>query len=108
MAKFRKRAVEVVARQWWPPGDPRHDPAMVSHRKGNAVSPPDYRRVGDIFPLSTIPGMGDDVFFLRLNADADNVRIHPGDWIVEAGGKKWAVESDVFDAIYEPVEQPNG
>ena len=40
MAKFRKRPVVVEAVQWFPPGDPRHDPAMLSHRKGNSVIPP--------------------------------------------------------------------
>lgn len=103
MAKFRKKPVEVGAKQWWPPGDQRHDPEMLSHRKGNAVTPGDYRQKGDLWQFSTIPGMGDDIFLLRLYCGSD-VRVSPGDWVVTASGRKWAVEADVFEAIYEPAE----
>ena len=101
--KFRRRPAAVEATQWWPPGDPRHDPAMLSRRKGSTVTPGDYRQKGDLWQFSTIPGMGDDIFLLRLYCGSD-VRVSPGDWIVTANGRKWAVEADVFVSTYEPAE----
>lgn len=104
MPKFRKKLVVIEAVQWWPPGDEQHDPAMLSHRKGNSVTPGDYRQVGDLWQFSTIRGMGDDTFFLRLACRSD-VRVNPGDWIITGeSGKKWVCESTDFPGLYEPVE----
>lgn len=101
--KFRKKPVVVEAQQWFPPGDPRHDPAMLSDRKGNTVSPPDYRRVGDLYQFTTIRGMGDDIFLIRtLEGD---LKVRPGDWIITGvAGEKYPCKPDIFEATYEPVD----
>src|SRR5690606_31657544 len=108
MAKYRKKPVVVEAKQWFPPGDERHDPSMLTHRKGNSVSPPDYRRGGVRWQLSPLAGVGGD----RLNFRAANgdVRVSPGDWIVAdpASGDSWPVRADIFAATYEPVEAAGG
>ena len=70
-AKYRKRPVVIEAVQWWPPGDPRHDPKMLTHRKGNAVTPGDYRQSGDLYQFSTIKGMGDVIFLIRTGGPND-------------------------------------
>lgn len=104
MAKYRKKPVVVDAVQWWPPSDPRHDPSMVTHRKGNTVSPPDYRQAGDLFQFSEIPGMGDDIFMLAVTK-GDHVRVHPGDWIITGvEGEKYPCKASVFEATYEAVQ----
>ncbi len=102
MAKYRKKPVVIEAVQWWPPGDERHDPAMLSHRKGNAVDPPDYRKPGDLFQFSTIAGMGDDVFMIKtLEGD---MRVSPGDWIITGvKGERYNCKPDIFAATYEPA-----
>lgn len=104
--KFRKKPIVIEARQWFPPGDDRHDPAMLVHRKGNAVSPPDYRQVGDLY--LAIPGNlpnvgGPDVFMIRtLEGD---MKVSPGDWVITGvKGEKYACKPDVFEATYEPAE----
>lgn len=106
MPKFRKKPVIIEAVQWFPPGDERHDPSMLSHRKGNSVSPGDYRQTGDIYQLSEIKGMGcDDVFLIRTDGPNDNVTIHPGDWIITGiKGEKYPCKPDIFDATYEQIE----
>lgn len=102
-SKFRKKPIVIEAEQWWPPGDSRHDPQMLSNRKGHAVSPPDYRQVGDLFQLSTIPGMGDDIFFIKTLEG--NIKVSPGDWIITGiKGEKYACKPDIFESTYEPVE----
>lgn len=103
MGKYRKKAVVIDAVQWFPPGDDRHDPSMVVHRKGNTVDPPDYRQTGDLFQFSTIKGMGEDIFMLRtLNGD---VKIDPGEYIVTGvQGEKYPCKPDIFEAIHEPVD----
>lgn len=102
MAKFRKKPVVIEAVQWWPPGDPRHDPSMLTHRKGNAVDPPDFRQVGDLWQFTTIRGMGDDIFHVRtLEGD---LRVSPGDWIITGvKGEKYPCKPNIFEATYEPV-----
>lgn len=103
--KFRKKPVVIEAKQWFPPGDERHDPSMVTYRAGNAVSPPDYRQTGDIYPFSTIKGMGENIYFIRVGGVNDNVEIHPGDWIITGvKGEKYPCKPDIFEATYEPVE----
>lgn len=101
--KFRKKPVVIEAVQWFPPGDRHHDPAMLSHRKGNSVSPPDYRQPGDLYQFTTIPGMGDDKFFIKtLEGD---MQVSPGDWIITGvAGEKYPCKPDIFDKTYEPVE----
>lgn len=102
MARFRSRPVDVEAVQWFPPGDPRHDPAMLSHRRGNAVDPPDYRRAGDLYQFSEIRGMGDDIFMLRT--PKGDLKVAPGDWIVTGpGGDRTPIGDGEFAATYEPA-----
>lgn len=101
--KFLKKPVIIEAEQWFPPGDSRHNPAMLSHRKGNSVNPPDYRQAGDLFQFSPIKGMGDNIFMIRtLGGD---LRVSPGDWIITGvKGEKYPCKPDIFEATYEPVE----
>ncbi len=103
--KFRMKPVVIEAVQWFPPGDPRHDPSILSHRKGNAVTPGDYRQTGDIYQFSTIKGMGDDIFLIRVGGPNDNVTIHPGDWIITGlKGEKYPCKPDIFEATYGAIE----
>lgn len=100
MPHFRKKSFVVEAKQWFPPGDSRHDPSMLSHRKGNTVDPPDYRQVGDLYQLSTIKGMCDDVFMIKtLEGD---LKVSPGDWIITGiKGEKYPCKPDIFAESYE-------
>lgn len=101
--KFRKKPVVIEAVQWFPPGDERHDPTMLSHRKGNAADPPDYLQIGDIWQFSTIPGMGDHIFMIKtLEGD---LKVSPGDWIITGvQGEKYPCKPDIFEATYDPVD----
>lgn len=102
--KFRKRPVVIEATQWFPPDDPRHDPSMLSHRKGNTVNPPDYRQKGDLFQFSTIKGMGDDIFMIETLEGA--LKVSAGDWIVTGiAGEKYPVKPEIFEATYERVPE---
>jgi len=106
MAKYRKKPVVVEAQQWFPPGAPQHDPAMLSHRRGNSVDPPDYRRKGDIFCFAEgmNPGYGGDIYLIQIDGRNDNIEIKPGDWIVtDAQGNKSVCKPGDFDATYEPA-----
>lgn len=107
--KFRKKPIVVDAQQWFPPGDPRHDPKMLTIRKGNSVSTPDYRQKGDIYPFTTIKGMGaDNIYFIRTGGPNDNVEVHPGDWIITGiKGEKYPCNPDIFAATYEQADQPS-
>lgn len=106
MARYRKKPIVIEAVQWFPPGDERHDPSMLSDRKGNTVDPPDYRKSGDLYQFTTIKGMGDDVFFIRTGGPNDNVQVHPGDWIITGvQGEKYPCRPDIFEATYE-LETP--
>ena len=100
--KYRKKPVVIEAVQWFPPGDPRHDPSMVTHRKGNTVDPPDYLQPGDLYKFSSIPGMGDDVYMVRTLEGP--MRVSPGDWIITGvKGERYACKPDIFALTYEPV-----
>lgn len=101
--KFRKKPVVIEAQQWWPPGDSRHDPSMLSHRKGNAVEPGDYLQPGDLFQFSKVLGMGDDLFFVRtLEGD---MKVSPGDWIITGvKGEKYACKPEILELTYEPAD----
>jgi hypothetical protein len=102
MASYRKRPVVIEAEQWFPPGDDRHNPGMLSHRKGNTVDPPDYRKVGDLYQFTTIKGMGDDIFMIRT--PRGDLRVSPGDWIItNVDGTKYSCERELFELLYEPV-----
>lgn len=103
--RYRKKPVVISAQQWFPPGDPRHDPAMLTVRRGNAVTPPDYRQVGDLYLAMPggVPNIGgDDVFMIRtLEGD---MRVTPGDWVITGvQGEKYACKPDIFAQTYEPA-----
>lgn len=102
--KFRKKPVVIEAEQWWPPGDERHNPAMLSHRKGNSVKPGDYLQLGDLFasPGENIPGFPATYFVKTLEG---NMKASPGDWIITGiKGEKYPCKPDIFEATYEPAE----
>lgn len=102
MAKFRKKPIVIEAEQWWPPTDQRHNPDMLSHRKGNTVEPPDYRQPGDMYQFSCIRGMGDDIFMIHTLEGS--LRVSPGDWIITGvKSEKYPCKPDIFEATYEPV-----
>ena len=102
MSKFRMKPVVIEAEQWFPPGYGRHNPAMLSHRKGNSVDPPDYRQVGDLYQFSTIKGHADDIFFIRtLKGD---MVVSPGDWVITGvDGERYPCNPDIFTATYDLV-----
>lgn len=102
MPQFRKKPIVIQAEQWFPPGDPRHNPAMLSDRKGNSVDPPDYLQPGDLYQYSKVPGMGDHIFLVKtLEGD---LTVSPGDWIITGvAGEKYPCKPDIFEATYEPV-----
>ena len=106
--KFRKKPVVIEAQQWWPPGDDRHDPSMLTHRKGNAVNPPDYRQDGDLFcAIDEKYGQGPSVFMIRTGGSNSDVQVHPGDWIITGvQGEKYPCKPDIFEKTYEAVELP--
>ncbi len=106
MSKFRKKPIVISAAQWWPIGDPKHDPSMLVHRKGNSVDPPDYRQSGDLYQFSTIKGMGDDIFMIRTGrGSSSDVQVHPGDWIITGvEGEKYPCSPTVFEQTYEVAE----
>ena len=100
--KFRKKPVVIDAQQWWPPGDSRHDPSMLSPRKENTIESGGYNQTGDLFQFSKVPGMGDDLFFVVTLEGY--MRVDPGDWIITGGqGEKYPCKPDIFEATYEPV-----
>ncbi len=104
--KFRKKPVVIEAQQWFPPGDERHDPSMLVHRKGNTVNPPDYRQVGDFY--CAIPdgrhGLGGNAVYMIRTLEG-GMRVSPGDWvIIGVNGEKYACKPDIFEATYEAVE----
>lgn len=104
--KFRQKPIVVEAQQWWPPGHPQHDPTMLSHRKGNQVSPPDYRKTGDIYCFAEGMGkeFGGDIYFVRVGGPNDNIQLHPGDWVVIGDkGEKSVIKPDIFETTHEPV-----
>lgn len=105
--KYRKKPVVIEAQQWFPPGDERHDPSMLSHRKGNQVDPPDYRQDGDLFCFADGmgPEWGGNIFFIRTGGSNSDVQVHPGDWIITGvKGEKYPCKPDIFEATYEQVE----
>jgi hypothetical protein len=104
MARYRKKPVVIEASQWFEPGNEKHDPSMLVHRKGNAVSPPDYRQVGDLY--CAMPdgrhGMGGSAVYMIRTLEGD-MKVSPGDWVViGVKGEKYAVKPDIFEATYEP------
>lgn len=83
---------------------------MLSHRRGNAVDPPDYQQTGDLYQFSEVKGMGvDGIFFIRTGGPNDNIQVHPGDWIITgANGEKNLCRASAFPDTYEPVDHPLG
>lgn len=107
MPKFRKKPVVIEAQRWFPPEDPRHDPTMLTHRRGNAVDPPDYRQPGDLFCAipGNIPNIGGPaVYMIRTGGSNSDVQVHPGDWIITGvKGERYPCKPDIFEATYEPA-----
>jgi hypothetical protein len=106
--KFRKKPVVIDAQQWFEPGHERHDPAMITHRKGNTVTPPDYRQDGDLFcAIRGDLGQGPAVYMIRTGGSNSDVQVHPGDWIITGvKGEKYPCKPDIFEATYESVPNP--
>ncbi len=106
MPKFRKKPVVIEAKQWFEPVHENHDPSMLIERKGNAVDPPDYRQVGDLY-LAFKGGMpnvgGRDIYSIRtLEGD---LNVSDGDWIITGvQGEKYPCKPDIFEQTYELVE----
>lgn len=79
---------------------------MLSHRKGNSVTPPDYRKTGDIYCFSEgmDPAYGGNTYFIRVGGPNDNVQIKPGDWIITGiNGELYPCKPDIFEKNYELV-----
>jgi hypothetical protein len=103
MPKFRKKPVVIEAKQWWPPGDPRHDPSMLVHRRGHTVDPPDYVQPGDLFQFSKTACDGHIFLVATLEGHHE---VSPGDWIITGVmGEKYPCKPDIFELTYEPVEE---
>ena len=102
--KYRKKPVVVEAMQWFPPGDDRHDPSMLSRRKGSSVYPPDYRQEGDLYRYSPIRDGWYEMFFIKTTNGS--IRTSPGDWIItRIDGKKYPCKPDIFEATYDIVSE---
>lgn len=74
-AVYRRKQSIVVATQWYP----RYESRSIYN---------------DIYDATA-----------TLVTDVGAFTIRPGDWIVEANGQKWIVERDLFDLLYEPLEE---
>ena len=101
--KYTQKPIEIEADQWFPPGDERHAPEMLSHRKGNSVNPPDYLQNGDLFasPSTDIDGFPTSYF---VQTSMGKMKVFPGDWIITRNnGSRCPCDSDTFSAIYEPI-----
>lgn len=66
---YRKRSGDVEAKQWFPPGDERHDPSMLRGQGGT---------VGDIWQY----GLSGDYLFRQQSGVA--TVLDTGDWVVIA------------------------
>ena len=99
----KKPGSTVTARQWWPPGDSRFDPSLVSC----------LTAAGPVVPEVWACG-GSSADFYAINADAKfnivtregQLNVSPGDWIVSDGVSFWPVKPDYFDKHYEEVSAP--
>lgn len=103
--RFRKKPIVIEAQQWFLPGDSRHDPLMLTIRKGNTVQPGDYLQAGDLY-LAMKGGLpnigGDDVYMIRTLEGP--LKVSHGDWIIiGVKGEKYPCKPDIFEATYEPV-----
>jgi hypothetical protein len=103
--KFRKKPVVIDAQQWFEPGHVSHDPAMLTVRRGNTVSPPDYRQVGDLY--CAMPegryGLGGNAVYMIRTLEGD-MKVSHGDWVITGvKGEKYARKPDIFEQTYEPV-----
>lgn len=102
MPKFRTKPVVIEAKQWFPPGDDRHDPSMWRDIRNEPNGPDRVLRNGDVYQFSPVPGMGDDVFIIRTLEG--QLEVSPGDWIITGvKGEKYPCKPDIFEATYEPV-----
>lgn len=103
MAKYRKKPVVIDAVQWFEPGDSRHDPTLLVVRKGNAVEPGDYLKVGDFY--CAVPeghyGLGGNAIYQIKTLEGD-MRVSNGDWIITGvKGERYNCKPDIFEATYE-------
>jgi len=94
MAKYRKKPVVIEAQQWFPPGDGRHDPAMLCDCKGKTI------KVGDLYVA--FKTMGPVVY--RISTLEGDLQVSSGDWIITGvKGEKYPCKPDIFAETYEPV-----
>lgn len=109
MPFFRKKPVVIEAQQWFPPGHPQHDPAMLVKRKGGSANPPDYIQDGDLYCAAEVSlyGMGPkegDIYVIRTGGPNSSVQVYPGDWIITGvDGEKYPCRPSIFAATYEQV-----
>ena len=78
MPTFQSKSTKVQAKQWFPPGDNRHDPSML-----RTYSAGEIRTLGDLF-LQMKGGLpqvgGEDRYAIRT--PSGDAKVNPGDWIV--------------------------
>ncbi len=106
MAKYLKKPIVIEAQRWFPPGDLRHDPSMLTVRKGNSVNPPDYLQLGDLYcamPAKDLRMGNENIYMIKTLEGS--MKVSPGDWvIIGVAGEKYACKPDIFAAIYEAVD----
>ena len=84
MAKYRKKPVIIEAEQWFP--DKGIEGVMLSAVLGTAEDNPS----GQYGQIETLEGL---------------MACEPGDYIItDVNGRKYPCRSDIFEAMYEPVE----
>lgn len=92
MPMFRRRAVLVEAKQWWPPGNPLHDPTML--HTNDPLDHLDRVPTGKVAP-STDYGDLPNNYAINTGNGVTN-QLHPGWWVVwyECGSAKtWPPEA---------------
>ncbi len=86
MARFRKRPVIIEAEQWWPG---KHVPGVqeLVYDPGDGSTATATKGV-----IETLEGP---------------LTVSPGDWIITGvKGEKYPCKPDIFEATYEPADEP--
>lgn len=92
---FRKKPIVITAIQWT--GD--NEPEVCLFADGNFEALPDEDRANSDDPAATAQ------VYDRLHSTW--VLVQTGDWILRGiQGEFYPCRSDVFDATYEPVDNP--